>query len=48
MKVEEGRAFSSCIAGSIKRGKTAEEDEAYGQSLLNDPKMAENTSMLSI
>jgi len=38
VKVENGRAFSSCIAGSIKRGKTAEEDEAYGQSLLNDPK----------
>lgn len=38
VKVEDGRAFSSCIAGSIKRGKTAEEDEAFGQSLLNDPK----------
>ncbi|MGE8001254.1 isochorismate synthase [Lysinibacillus sp. NPDC093190] len=38
VKVEEGRAFSSCVAGSIKRGKTAEEDEAYGQSLLNDSK----------
>ncbi|MGE7695364.1 isochorismate synthase [Lysinibacillus sp. NPDC094177] len=38
VKVEKGRAFSSCVAGSIKRGKTAEEDEAYGQSLLNDSK----------
>ncbi|ACA41737.1 menF, icsM, entC; menaquinone-specific isochorismate synthase [Lysinibacillus sphaericus C3-41] len=38
VKVEDGRAFSSCVAGSIKRGKTAEEDEAYGQSLLHDPK----------
>lgn len=38
VKVEGGRAFSSCVAGSIKRGKTAEEDEAYGQSLLQDPK----------
>jgi menaquinone-specific isochorismate synthase len=38
VKVEDGRAFSSCVAGSIKRGKTAEEDEAFGQSLLNDPK----------
>ncbi|QPQ29555.1 isochorismate synthase [Lysinibacillus sp. JNUCC 51] len=38
VKVENGRAFSSCVAGSIKRGKTAEEDEAYGQSLLNDSK----------
>ncbi|MFF2795851.1 isochorismate synthase [Lysinibacillus xylanilyticus] len=38
VKVENGRAFSSCVAGSIKRGKTADEDEAYGQSLLNDSK----------
>ena len=38
VKVENGRASSSCVAGSIQRGKTAEEDEAYGQSLLNDPK----------
>ncbi|MFJ5563091.1 isochorismate synthase [Lysinibacillus xylanilyticus] len=38
VKVEKGRAFSSCVAGSIKRGKTADEDEAYGQSLLNDSK----------
>ena len=38
VKVENGKAFSSCVAGSIKRGKTAEEDEALGQSLLNDTK----------
>ncbi|MFJ7980662.1 isochorismate synthase MenF [Lysinibacillus xylanilyticus] len=38
VKVEKGRAFSSCVAGSIKRGKTSDEDEAYGQSLLNDSK----------
>ncbi|MFJ7665465.1 isochorismate synthase MenF [Lysinibacillus sp. NPDC097195] len=38
VKVESGRAYSSCVAGSIQRGKTPEEDEAYGQSLLNDPK----------
>ena len=38
VKVDHGRAFSSCVAGSIKRGKTAEEDEALGQSLLNDSK----------
>ncbi|AHN22989.1 isochorismate synthase [Lysinibacillus varians] len=38
VKVENGRAYSSCVAGSIQRGKTAEEDEAFGQSLLNDPK----------
>lgn len=38
VKVENGRAYSSCVAGSIQRGKTPEEDETYGQSLLNDPK----------
>lgn len=38
VKVENGRAYSSCVAGSIQRGKTAEEDEAFGKSLLNDPK----------
>ncbi|MFJ7736712.1 isochorismate synthase MenF [Lysinibacillus sp. NPDC097287] len=38
VKVENGRAFSSCVAGSIKRGKTAEEDTFLGQSLLNDRK----------
>lgn len=38
VKVDNGKAFSSCVAGSIKRGKTAEEDEALGQSLLNDTK----------
>lgn len=38
VKVNDGMAFSSCVAGSIKRGKTADEDEALGQSLLNDTK----------
>ncbi|WP_107923309.1 isochorismate synthase [Lysinibacillus parviboronicapiens] len=38
VKVENGHAYSSCVAGSIKRGKTADEDDNYGQSLLNDPK----------
>ncbi|MFF5994157.1 isochorismate synthase [Lysinibacillus sp. KU-BSD001] len=38
VKVEEGRAFSSCIAGSIRRGHTVEEDETLGWSLLNDVK----------
>ena len=38
VKVENGRAFSSCVAGSIKRGKTSEEDGILGQSLLNDRK----------
>ena len=38
VKVEHGRAYSSCVAGSIKRGETAEEDEALGKCLLNDMK----------
>ncbi|KGR78409.1 isochorismate synthase [Ureibacillus sinduriensis] len=38
VKVEDGKAFSSCVAGSIKRGETAEEDKLLGDSLLNDAK----------
>lgn len=38
VKVENGQAFSSCVAGSIKRGQTTDEDEVLGQSLLNDLK----------
>lgn len=38
VKVENGKAYSSCVAGSIKRGKTADEDEAFGQDLLKDAK----------
>lgn len=30
--------FSTCLAGSIPRGKTIEEDQILGQQLLNDPK----------
>lgn len=32
------RVFSACVAGSIARGKTVEEDEKLGQILLNDEK----------
>ena len=38
VKVDDGRAYSSCVAGSIKRGKTVEDDNQLGQSLLNDTK----------
>ena len=38
VKVEKSYAYSSCVAGSVKRGKNAEEDEKLGQSLLNDAK----------
>ncbi|WP_171016627.1 isochorismate synthase [Pseudalkalibacillus caeni] len=38
VKKEEDKFFSTCLAGSIKRGKTAEEDELLGEELLNDEK----------
>lgn len=38
VKVINGHAYSSCVAGSVKRGKTAEEDQMLGQELLNDSK----------
>ena len=38
VKVENGYAYSSCVAGSIKRGNTAEEDKKLGESLLHDQK----------
>lgn len=38
VKVDHGSAYSSCVAGSIRRGKTAEEDEQLGKSLLQDAK----------
>ena len=38
VKVNNGQAYSSCVAGSIKRGATADEDEQLGNGLLNDSK----------
>lgn len=38
VKVQGGKALSACLAGSIKRGKTAEEDRLLGDELLKDPK----------
>lgn len=38
VKVEAHKAYSSCVAGSIKRGTTTAEDEVLGQALLNDAK----------
>lgn len=38
VKVQKGHAYSSCVAGSVKRGATAEEDDQYGRSLLHDAK----------
>ncbi len=41
IEISGGRAYSACVAGSIKRGKTAEEDRHIGEELLNDPKNRE-------
>lgn len=38
VKVENRNAYSACVAGSIRRGKTAEEDKFLGEFLLNDSK----------
>ncbi|MEH7254963.1 isochorismate synthase [Neobacillus niacini] len=38
VKKQGNSVFSTCLAGSIKRGETAAEDESLGQSLLNDQK----------
>lgn len=37
-KVEERELVSTCLAGTIPRGETKEDDEKLGQLLLNDPK----------
>ena len=36
--VKSHHAYSSCVAGSIKRGSTSEEDVRLGESLLQDEK----------
>ncbi|RNF38271.1 isochorismate synthase [Planococcus salinus] len=38
VKVEDQQALSTCLAGSIPRGKTVEQDTELGNELLNDPK----------
>jgi menaquinone-specific isochorismate synthase len=38
VKKQGNNVFSTCLAGSIKRGKTDEEDRMLGQTLLNDKK----------
>ena len=39
--IENGRAYSACVAGSIKRGKSATEDRILGEELLYDRKNRE-------
>ncbi|NLY79362.1 MAG: isochorismate synthase [Lysinibacillus sp.] len=38
VKVVNRNAYSACVAGSIRRGKTAEEDQFLGDFLLKDSK----------
>ncbi|MFP7300463.1 isochorismate synthase MenF [Neobacillus niacini] len=38
VKKQGNNVFSTCLAGSIRRGKTEEEDQRLGQTLLNDNK----------
>lgn len=38
VKKQGDNVFSTCLAGSIKRGRTEEEDKFLGQTLLNDQK----------
>ncbi len=38
VKSVDGEVFSTCLAGSIPRGHSAEEDEKLGEELLNDEK----------
>ncbi|MBY0122864.1 isochorismate synthase MenF [Bacillus sp. S/N-304-OC-R1] len=38
IKMSGKSLFTTCLAGSIARGKTEEEDKQFGEELLNDPK----------
>ena len=38
VKKEKNHILSTCLAGSIARGKTKEEDDSLGKQLLHDPK----------
>lgn len=38
IEVKAGQAISACVAGSIPRGKSAEEDRSLGETLLADDK----------
>lgn len=41
IEISNGQAYSACVAGSSKRGKTAEDDRALGEELLADNKNRE-------
>ena len=49
VSVTDGVAVTKPIAGTIGRGKTAEEDKAFEKQLLNDPKeRAEHTMLVDL
>lgn len=41
IEIRDGKAYSACVAGSIRRGKTASEDRMLGEELLGDRKNRE-------
>ncbi|REB06372.1 isochorismate synthase [Sporosarcina sp. BI001-red] len=41
IEIKDGQAFSACVAGSIKRGSSADEDQQLGKELLGDKKNRE-------
>ncbi|MDN4607798.1 isochorismate synthase [Sporosarcina highlanderae] len=41
IQIQDGKAYSACVAGSIRRGKTAVEDRELGEELLGDRKNRE-------
>ena len=41
IEISNGRAYSACVAGSIRRGKSAAEDRELGDELLEDRKNRE-------
>ncbi|WJY27815.1 MULTISPECIES: isochorismate synthase [Sporosarcina] len=41
VEIKDGRAYSACVAGSSRRGTTAEEDRKLGEALLADKKNRE-------
>ncbi|WP_432352550.1 isochorismate synthase [Sporosarcina sp. A2] len=41
IEIKDGQAFSACVAGSIKRGTSAEQDQQFGDELLGDKKNRE-------
>lgn len=41
IEIKNGKAYSACVAGSIRRGKSAQEDRILGDELLGDRKNRE-------